>query len=150
MALMRGSVRQLLELSISNRLPVQLLEKAAVEWGQEIRSGEVRAWRNSLREFLSDLDQAGLGDIEVLLEHRLPHSPKRVDVILCGVHPDAGTPTFVLVELKQWSVAEQVARHLVEVPYYDHPVLHPVAQVREYCQQLLQCPAWRAGCADLR
>ncbi|MCU1648295.1 MAG: hypothetical protein JWN03_8570 [Nocardia sp.] len=137
MALMRGSVRQLLELSISNRLPVQLLERAAAEWGQEVRTGEVRAWRNSLREFLGDCEEAGLGDVEVLLEHKLPHSAKRVDAILCGAHPDTGAPSYVLVELKQWSTAEQIARNLVEVPCYDHPVLHPVAQVHEYCRYLV-------------
>ncbi|MEV6102731.1 DNA/RNA helicase domain-containing protein [Nocardia sp. NPDC051981] len=137
MALVRGSVRQLLELADSGQLPAQLEERAAAELGSAVGAGEVRSWRKSLSAFLREVDGAGLGDVEALLEHRLPHSPKRVDVILCGVRPAGGAATYVLIELKQWSEAELLARDLVRVPYYDDPVLHPVAQVRQYCRYLV-------------
>ncbi|WP_405498348.1 DNA/RNA helicase domain-containing protein [Nocardia sp. NBC_00511] len=137
MALMRGSVRQLLEMADAGLLPDQLEKRAVVEWGSAVGAGEVRSWRKSLSVFLRVVDEAGLGDVEALLEHRLPHSPKRVDVILCGTDPNVGTVTYVLVELKQWSEAELIARELVRVPYYDDPVLHPVAQVRQYCRYLV-------------
>ncbi|WP_233434454.1 DNA/RNA helicase domain-containing protein [Nocardia yamanashiensis] len=130
-------MRQLLEMARFNRLPVQLLKLATSEWEQAVGMGEVRSWRNSLSRFLDELDRAGFGDIEVLLEHKLPHSPKRVDAILCGVRPGTGAPSYVLVELKQWSKAELVARDLVKVPYYADLVLHPVAQIREYCRYLM-------------
>ncbi|QLY33493.1 DUF2075 domain-containing protein [Nocardia huaxiensis] len=137
MALMRGSARRLWELADANRLPIQLLERAATEWDRQPSPGEVRSWKNSLHRFLGDVVEAGLGDIEVLLEHRLPHSPKRVDVILCGVHPETRVSSFVLVELKQWSEAERLTRDLVRVSFYDDPVLHPIAQVHEYCRYLV-------------
>lgn len=87
---------------------------------------------------LNDLVEAGVGHVAVLLEHKLPHSPKRVDVILCGTHPRTRQPSYVLVELKQWSRAELVDYDLVHVPAYGaDPVLHPVEQVRRYCSYLV-------------
>ncbi len=37
-----------------------------------------------------DLVEAGLDNVEVLLEHRLPLSSRRVDAILAGRHPVTG------------------------------------------------------------
>lgn len=87
---------------------------------------------------LADLADAGLGHVEVLLEHRLPHSPRRIDVVLCGTHPRTGEPSYVLVELKQWSHVESALGELVRIAAYGtDPVLHPVEQVRSYCQYLV-------------
>ncbi|MFE5290484.1 hypothetical protein ACFRAQ_36520 [Nocardia sp. NPDC056611] len=119
------------------QLSQQLVEQASYQWGQKISAGEVNSWLRSLPQLLSDLVDAGLGEVEVLLEHRLPHSPKRVDVILCGVHPRTGMANYVLIELKQWSKAELIAADLVSVAKYTEPVLHPVEQVRAYCQYLV-------------
>nr|WP_246361036.1 DUF2075 domain-containing protein [Haloechinothrix aidingensis] len=92
----------------------------------------------SLPTFLSDLAEAGLGHVEVLLEHKLPHSPKRVDAILCGRHPRTGEASYVLIELKQWSQAELLAGELVSITAYgDELQLHPAEQVRRYCQYLV-------------
>ena len=54
---------------------------------------------------LTDLMEAGLGGVDVLIEQPLPFSPKRADVILCGVHPRTRRPSSVLIELKQWTEA---------------------------------------------
>lgn len=44
----------------------------------------------------------------------------------------------MLIELKQWSKAEQQAGELVRIAAYgDEPVLHPAEQVRRYCQYLV-------------
>ncbi|WP_405498346.1 DNA/RNA helicase domain-containing protein [Nocardia sp. NBC_00511] len=86
---------------------------------------------------LNDLVDAGLAQIEVLIEYGLPHSPKRVDAVLCGVHPGTGAPSYVLVELKQWSTIEKVAEELVEIRGYGKKTLHPVEQVRRYCEYLV-------------
>lgn len=97
----------------------------------------MRSWAKSLPLFLADLVDAGLGNVEVLLEHKLPHSPKRVDAVLCGVHPRSGDASYVLVELKQWSRAELFAAELVTIDAYRDPVLHPAEQVRLYCEYLV-------------
>ncbi|MGH3468974.1 MAG: DNA/RNA helicase domain-containing protein, partial [Thermocrispum sp.] len=121
----------------ADRLHVVLNAQARYQLESRVGAGEVRSWQRSLPPLLTDLVDAGLGNVEVLLEHKLPHSPKRVDVVLCGVHPRSGAAAYVLVELKQWSKAELVAADLVAIDAYSHPVLHPVAQVRGYCQYLV-------------
>ncbi|MBY8852927.1 ATP-binding protein, partial [Saccharothrix sp. MB29] len=120
-----------------DRLHTLLEEQARIQFESGIGAAEVRSWQNSLPAFLTDVVDAGLGHVEVLLEHKLPHNPKRVDVVLCGTHPRRGTPSYVLVELKQWSHAEPAGDDLVRVPHYPEPVLHPVEQVRRYCHYLV-------------
>ncbi|MCP2166783.1 DNA/RNA helicase domain-containing protein [Goodfellowiella coeruleoviolacea] len=116
-----------------------LAEQARISYEARVSQGEVRSWQHSLPALLTDVCEAGLGHVEVLLEHKLPHSPKRVDVVLCGVDPRRGEPSYVLVELKQWSKAEphDGEEELVQVPHYAEPVLHPVEQVRRYCEYLV-------------
>jgi hypothetical protein len=101
---------------------------------------ERRAWERSIPVLAHDLMQAGLGNVEVLLEHRLPLSSRRVDAILAGCHPATRKPSYVVVELKQWSGAEvyEDDPKLVTIDGYGHhPALHPVEQVRGYCEHLL-------------
>lgn len=96
---------------------------------------ERRAWRASLPVLGRDLVDAGLRQVEVLVEHRLPLSSRRVDVVLAGVHPRTGRPSYVVVELKQWSHAHRWEGDdtLVEVPGAPYrPVLHPSLQVSGY------------------
>ncbi|WP_067717665.1 DUF2075 domain-containing protein [Nocardia yamanashiensis] len=137
MALVRGSAKYLLVEAQADRLPELLSEQAKYQWEHRVGQGEVLSWMRSLPPLLARLVDAGLGDIEVLLEHKLPHSPKRVDAILCGVDPRGGEVSYVLVELKQWSKVELVAAELVSLAAYPNPVLHPVEQVRGYCQYLV-------------
>jgi len=102
--------------------------------------GERRAWERSIPVLAHDLVQAGLGNVEVLLEHRLPLTSRRVDAILAGYHPVTRRPSFVVVELKQWSSADLYEDDpgLVTIDGYGHhPALHPVEQVRGYCEHLL-------------
>ncbi|WP_245862701.1 DUF2075 domain-containing protein [Georgenia soli] len=86
-----------------------------------------------------DLEDAGLSEVEVILEYRLPLSSKRADAILAGVHPKTGRPSYVVVELKQWSGATrwEDSDTLVDVaaaPY--RPSLHPGLQVAGYGEYL--------------
>ncbi len=138
MALFRDNASSLLVKARAKELHGLLAEQARVQFDARTGRSELRSWELSLPEFLADLQFAGLGHVEVLLEHRLPYTPKRVDALLCGVHPTTRKPSYVLVELKQWTNAESVGDDLVHVPQYgDQPVLHPAEQVRRYCQQLV-------------
>lgn len=123
---------------------------AAVGGKHDLNSnhGEVGAWRNSLPILLELLRNAGLGHIEVLLEHQLPYSPKRVDALLCGRHPDSGEASYVLVELKQWSSAKTAGNGLASAAGVEELRLPPVAQVRRYCQHLLDFTPFLARRAD--
>jgi len=100
---------------------------------------ERRSWDRSIPVLANDLVEAGLGQVEVLLEHRLPLSSRRVDAILAGRHPSTGRASYVVVELKQWSEADlfEDDPSLVLIDGYGrHPRLHPVEQVRGYCEYL--------------
>ena len=117
-------------------MPV-LTEQFRHQIGHRPSPSEVHSWERSLDVLATDLIEAGLGEVEALVEYQLPLTSKRVDVVLCGRHPRSGHPQYVLVELKQWSAA-----HLLEDSdtvcvldgYGEH--LHPVEQVRRYCSYL--------------
>lgn len=91
---------------VFNRVIEDVIESAYVERTQRYASqGEVRAWRESLREMsfvLQDRDIAD--DVGVGIEFGIPQSNKRIDFILSG-QSDTGEPRLIIVELKQWSSA---------------------------------------------
>jgi DUF2075 family protein len=107
--------------------------------GHRASPSEQSAWRKSLPAFALDLANAGLGEVEMLIEYHLPLTSQRADVVLAGVHPVTGQSSYVIVELKQWSAAFAFEDdpELVEVPGMPGaPKLHPVVQVRGYCEYL--------------
>ncbi len=106
--------------------------------GHRPSPSEQRSWIQSLPRLRDDLISAGLDQVEMLFEYRLPYSSKRADVVLVGEHPSGG-PSYLVVELKQWSSATQFedSASLVTIPQYgSRPVTHPVLQVRDYCDYL--------------
>lgn len=137
MALIRQTAADLLKEANAGRLPELLATQARFHLEHRVGTSEIRSWERSLPPFLNDLVGAELGAVEVLLEHKLPHSPKRVDAVLCGVHPSTGEPSYVLVELKQWTSVETALAELVYLPGYSQPRLHPAEQVRQYCRYLI-------------
>ncbi|RZQ63387.1 DUF2075 domain-containing protein [Amycolatopsis suaedae] len=137
MALVRGRAADLLAEANLGHLHTRLAEQSGFVLGTRAGVGEVNSWRHSLRVLLNDLVDAGLGDIEVLLEHQLPHSRQRIDVVLCGAHPRTGESSFVFVELKQWSKAEIHLAEVLNIPGMPGRHLHPAEQVRGYCQYMV-------------
>ncbi len=116
-----------------------LSEQMALRAGRVAAQAERRSWARSIPALRADLLDAGLDDVEVLLEYQLPLTSKRADVILVGRHPRSGLPSYVVVELKQWGAAERFedSDTLVRIEQYgDHPVTHPVEQVRGYVDYL--------------
>ena len=117
--------------------------------GLKASPSEARSWDRSIPVLARDLVEAGLGDVEVLLEHKLPLSSRRVDAILAGRHPATGDASYVVVELKQWSGAELYEDDptLVTIDGYGrHPRLHPLEQVRGYCEYLVDfTSAWQGS-----
>lgn len=122
--------------------PDSLVETMLQQYMSDYRSAagqsEQRSWRRSLPALAEDLAAAGLDEVDVLLEFGLPLTSQRADVILAGTHPGTGNPSFVVVELKQWSAAEPFEGDdaLVSVPGLPGPVLHPARQVDGYRRYL--------------
>jgi len=116
MFLLRGSVAALTRQAASTSLVPHLAEQFRYQYGYSPPRAEVRSWERSVPALLGQVADAGLGEIEVLIEYRLPLSSKRADVVLIGQHPRGG-PSCVVVENKQWSRIElvDIEHRLVEV-----------------------------------
>ncbi|WP_433545273.1 DNA/RNA helicase domain-containing protein [Streptomyces sp. CA-294286] len=99
----------------------------------------VEAWENSLPSVIGSLHELGLDDVEVFIEFGLPHTDGDVDVLLAGVHPGSGMPSYVLIELKQQRKATVHPERSVAVDLgYSKWKLHPVRQVQKYCHYMVQ------------
>ncbi len=141
MSLFRASAAGFAALAHEGSLGVRIAEQMRHATGCRAAAAEVRSWERSLPVLAHDLIQAGLEQVEVIVEHALPLSSKRIDVVLAGQHPRTHQASFLVVELKQWSAARRWEDDpsLVAVHAYGlRPVLHPVAQVRGYCEYLVQ------------
>ncbi len=139
MALVRRSAASLAAIAGNGSVAELIFEQMLYEHAGRAAPSERRSWDRSIPVLANDLVEAGLGEVEVMLEQRLPLSSRRVDAILAGRHPTTGAPSYVIVELKQWSEAELFEDDpaLVLVNGYGrHPRLHPVEQVRGYCEYL--------------
>ncbi len=137
--LFRDSAAAVAAECLSGALFFRLTEQFARVHGHRPSSSEVRSWERSIPVLASALNEAGLGQVEMLLEYGLPLNSKRADAVLAGVHPKTGLPSYVVVELKQWSSAEpdDDDPSLCRIDAYARAVLNPVDQVRGYCKYLI-------------
>ena len=101
--LLRTSVAGLGALVLEGTLGLRLAEQMSFQTGHRAGSSEIKSWERSLPVLAQDLLEAGLNDVEVILEHALPLSSKRLDVLLAGQHPTTKQASYIVVELKQWS-----------------------------------------------
>lgn len=138
MSAFRVSAAGFLRLATEGSLADRVAEQVWMS-GHGVSPAERRSWSRSLTILAQDLADAGLDDVEVLVEYQLPLTSRRVDVILAGVHPRTGEDSFVVVELKQWSYATRYedSATLVDVEHAGGPRLHPGIQVGDYCEYLI-------------
>ncbi|MGD3107857.1 DNA/RNA helicase domain-containing protein [Streptomyces sp. YGL11-2] len=137
--LFRDSAEAVAAERLSGALLLRLTEQFVHVHGHKPGPSEVRSWERSIPALASALNDAGLAQVEVLLEYGLPLNSKRADAVLAGVHPETGLPSYVVVELKQWSSAEPDGDDpsLCRIDSYARAVLNPVDQVRGYCEYLI-------------
>ncbi|MBL1083815.1 DUF2075 domain-containing protein [Streptomyces actinomycinicus] len=145
--LFRESARTIAASALESSLYLHLTEQFVHMHGHRPSAAEVRSWERSIPALTAALNDAGLGAVEVMLEYALPLNSKRADAILAGVHPATGEPSYVVVELKQWSQAEpdEDDPALCRIDAYAHPVLNPIEQVRRYCEYLVNFNGAVAG-----
>lgn len=124
---------------LAGSLFLRMTEQFVHRHGYRPGPSEARAWERSIPALTNALRDAGLGDVEVLLEYDLPLTSKRADAVLAGVHPRTGEPSYVVVELKQWSQAQPEDDDPLRcrVDPYTRPVLNPIEQVRGYCDYMV-------------
>ncbi|MFI6479443.1 DNA/RNA helicase domain-containing protein [Nonomuraea sp. NPDC050663] len=139
MTALRLSVENLLASPNEAALVEVIAEHVRRTTGRGVSPAETNSWRRSLPVLARDLADAGLGQVEMLVEYRLPLTSKRADVVLAGVHPRTGRDSYVVVELKQWSRAEpsELGERLVLVDGMGGAErLNPAEQVRRYCEYM--------------
>lgn len=139
MTLVRKSGRDFIAAAAGTGLGTVLAEQMRMRMQQMPSQAEIRSWERSLPVLAEDVRAAGLEDAEILLEHRLPYTSKRVDAVIAGVHPTTRRPSYVVVELKQWGGFAPLANadDLVVVDgLSSQPRLHPQVQVADYCHYL--------------
>ena len=142
MTLYRQSVRGFS--AVEHHFADLIAEQMTIQTGRRPGASEYRSWQRSIPALRADLVSAGLSDVEMLFEYQLPLTSKRADVVLAGQHPKTGGPSYLVVELKQWSHAERFENSdtLVRIEQYgERPVTHPVLQVRDYCDYMLDFTA---------
>ncbi|MGW1894842.1 DNA/RNA helicase domain-containing protein [Streptomyces sp. NPDC002004] len=137
--LFRASAKSTAASALDGSLFLHLTEQFVRMHGYRPGKSEARSWQRIIPALTAALNDGGLGSVEVLIEYALPLNSKRADAVLAGVHPETGEPSYVVVELKQWSQAEPHEEDpaLCHVDAYPHPVLNPIEQVRRYCQYLV-------------
>src|SRR3954452_190857 len=138
MSAFRVSAAGLLRLATEGTLADRIAEQVWMS-GHGVSPAERNSWSRSLSVLAQDLADAGLDDVEVLVEYQLPLTSRRVDAVLAGVHPKNGEDSFVVIELKQWSYVTRYedSETLVDVERAAGPRLHPGIQVGDYCQYLI-------------
>jgi len=109
--LYRDSVAGVRAQITANTLVPTMSDQFSFAFGYRPSPAEQRSWERSLSVLSSDLHDAGLDQVEILLEYQLPLTSRRVDALLCGVHPRTRATSYVVVELKQWSHAAPVEGH---------------------------------------
>lgn len=137
--LFRESAASVATRILEGSLALHLTENFRHLHGRSAGQSEIRSWERSLPALVNALMEAGLGEVEVIIEYSLPLTSKRADAVLAGVHPTTGEPSYVIVELKQWSAAypEEDEPLLCRIDAYPDAVLNPIEQVRGYCEYLL-------------
>ena len=137
--LIRASAASLAARSQSGQLYLDLVDRFFHTYGHRPHRKEVTSWERSIPELLQVVVEAGLDDIEVMLEYAMPLSSMRADAVLAGVHPETGLPSYVVVELKQWTCAspDQLNPTICHVEGVGNAErLNPITQVRGYCDYL--------------
>lgn len=125
--------------AFEGHLADQLAEEMAIRLGHRPSPAERHSWERSIPTLQADLQSAGLGQVEVFIEYLLPLTSKRADIVLAGEHPTTGHPSYVVIELKQWSEAEAIdgSTTLFRVaPHLNREHLHPGLQVDLYLDYL--------------
>ncbi|WP_086819040.1 DNA/RNA helicase domain-containing protein [Allokutzneria sp. NRRL B-24872] len=142
-----GSVRSLWDLGAEEL--ARLLSAGAQRASFSAKNAEKLSWERSLWLFLGQLVEEGFGEVHVLAERRLPYSSRRIDLILCGLSPEDRLPSYVLVELKQWTDVVFIDGGLARFGRSGTIRLDPLEQVTQYRRYLLDFVPSLARCSDM-
>jgi hypothetical protein len=134
----RVSAASLVDSVMEQQISGSIADHVQTATGRAPSESERRSWRRSLPVLARDLVEAGLGEIEMLIEYQLPLSSKRADVVLAGIDRLTGGDAYVVVELRQWGKAElrEGNERLVVVEGMHRDLEHPLLQVQGFCDYI--------------
>lgn len=107
----------------------------------EFNDNEVLSWKNSLPILIKLINQAGLIDLDLIMEYETPLN-SRIDAILVGYNKVTARPTAMIIELKQWqSINTEFTESntFVKLDNVDEESSirsHPIAQTHTYRSHL--------------
>ena len=84
---------------------LNLIRERGLNAGQD---REFASWQNSMNFMRNIVDDSEIDDeVQIAIEYNIPKTSKRVDFIIIGAN-ESGKDNIVIVELKQWAMAEKV------------------------------------------
>ncbi len=90
-----------------------ILEAFSRRTGRKVSQQEIKAWAASLQFMGKVLNDPSIPeDCGVAIEYTIPQTAKRVDFLVTG-HTADGSPSLVVVELKQWEAAEVTSKDAI-------------------------------------
>lgn len=107
----------------------------------EFNDNEVLSWKNSLPILIKLINEAGLTDLDLILEYETPLN-SRIDALLVGYNKALGRPTAMIIELKQWQSINTdftESNTFVKLDNVDEESSirsHPIAQTHTYRSHL--------------
>lgn len=134
LALFEGSAVDFAVMAPASKLTEHLIAEYERRIGPTSES-EVRSWRNSLTALAAVVKNPKFASAGVGVEVKLPMSSKRIDVTFVGRDAE-GTPSAVLVELKQWESAAPSLYPDNVLIAHQYERLHPSVQVSAYADYL--------------
>ncbi|QIY66414.2 SAV_2336 N-terminal domain-related protein [Streptomyces sp. RPA4-2] len=139
-ALLRASAGSVAAALRNGSLVTLLIDSYTQTVGHRPPPSQVRAWERSLPALAGCLVDAGLTEVEMLVEFALPMNSGRLDVILAGPNPLRSAPSYVIVELKEWTsaVRDGTDSGLCSADGGTALALDPVDQVQLYRDYLVR------------
>ncbi|WP_194943350.1 DNA/RNA helicase domain-containing protein [Enterococcus casseliflavus] len=107
----------------------------------EFNDNEVLSWKNSLPILIKLINQAGLTDLDLIMEYETPLN-SRIDALLVGYNKVTARATAMIIELKQWqSINTEFTESntfvkLGNVEEESSIRSHPIAQTHTYRSHL--------------
>ena len=122
---------------LADKLWADVYEKVPVNRSDS----EYRSWKQSLPKLIKVVNDAGLGNLMLAAEYKLP-TGGRIDAMLLGYSAAEHTPLAVIVEIKQWSKEKIAIKDRgftvihVQNDGQGYPSIHPICQTNEYIKYM--------------
>lgn len=139
MIIYRATKKQFID-DVFNNTIADNIDNAFVEHlGRHTSPNEVRSWQNSMQYMYKVVNIPELPDeVGVAIEYQIPLTAKRIDFIISGLNAKK-REQIVIIELKQWDVAEPTQKPSIVVARFQHgkaEVAHPSFQAWTYAYML--------------